>query len=99
MPEWLHEGATELASQRGISLNQLIVEALEAVVQSSTITGPEDAPNSVAQFLLEFGFFLDSEDADDFILLARERATEALVRTGAHEIQTRSLRVVPTSRV
>lgn len=99
MPEWLHEGATELASQRGISLNQLIVEALETAVQASIIVGPKGSSNSAAQFLLEFGFFLDSEDAEDFILLARERATEALVRTGASEIQTRTLRVVPTSRV
>lgn len=98
MPSWLHEKATNLATDQGSSLNQFIVDAVQQAVANAPLKGGQpETPSAAARFLLEYQFDLDAEDAEDFLLLARERALDALTRTGAAGVEVRSLRLLPVS--
>lgn len=97
MPESLHAQAIEVAASQGVSLNEFLVRATERAVLNEALT--EGAltylPQRVARYLVEYDFILDHEDCEDFLLLARERALNELVRTGAQDVQVRTLRVFP----
>lgn len=96
MPEWLHARANEVAAQQRVSLNEFITRAISrAVLDDALAEGVVGVPRGAARFLVEYSFILDSEEADDFLLLARERAHGELARTGAKDIQVRTFRVLP----